>query len=137
MYSDHKLYNSLGPKRFGEKFLAHADKVIMIVTPGYLQLCWLDDTVDIESMPCFNSLDEERLYSEVTYIKNELSTTLKHDPSRFVPVLVNVSDDYLPKWLQKLTSVKWPDDARNNTFLNLLKGDNMPAHPEHGKMIFV
>ncbi len=124
MYDDQKLYNSLGPKRFGEQFLSQADKVIMIVTQGYLKLCWLDDTVDIDSMPCFTSLNEERLYSEVTHIKNELSTTLKHGPIRFIPVLVNVPDDYLPRWLQKLTSVKWPGDGKTKeTFLNLLKGD--------------
>jgi hypothetical protein len=134
---DHKLYNSLGPKRFGEKFLAQADKVIMIVTQGYLKLCWLDDTVDIDSMPCFHSLNEERLYSEVTDIKNELSTTIKHGPIRFIPLLVNVPDDYLPKWLQKLTSVKWPDDGKTKTFLNLLKGDDLPVGTKYEGFSFL
>ena len=126
MYDDQKLYNSLGPKRFGEQFLTRADKVIMIVTYGYLKLCWLDDTVDIDSIPGFNSLNEERLYSEVTQIKTELSTTLKHGRIRFIPVLVDVSDDYLPKWLQQVTSVKWPEknDGKTKTLLNLLKGND-------------
>ena len=124
-YDDQKLYNSLGPKRFGEKFLAQAHKVIMVVTPGYLRLCHLDDTVDIDSKPCFNSLNEERVYSEVAHIKNELSTTLRHGSIRFTPVLVNVPDDYLPRWLQKLTPVKWPEDGKTKTFLNLLKGDDL------------
>lgn len=137
MYNDQKLYNSIGPKRFGEKFLRQADKVIMIVTPGYLKLCWLDDTVDIDSIPRFDSLNEERLYSEVAHIKNELSTTLKHGPIRFIPVLVNVPDDYLPKWLQKLTSVKWPDDGKTKTFLNLLKGDDIPVNTKYEKFSFI
>ncbi|XP_028409292.1 uncharacterized protein LOC114531892 isoform X2 [Dendronephthya gigantea] len=125
---DPKLYNSLGPERFGEKFLAHADKVIMIVTQGYLKLCRLDETVDIGSRPCFNSLNDQRLYGEVVNIKSELSTKMKHSPVRFIPVLVNVADDYLPKWLQKLTSVTWPDDWRNSAFLNLLSGDDAIVH---------
>lgn len=125
MYPDHKLYNSLGPKRFGEKFLAQADKVIMLVTPGYLKLCWLDDIVDIHAKPSFNSLNEERLYSEIADIKDELSTTLQHAPVRFIPVLVHAPGDRLPKWLQKLTSVKWPDDGKNKTFLDLLTGDDV------------
>ena len=126
MYDDQKLYNSLGPKRFGEQFLTRADKVIMVVTYGYLKLCWLDDTVDIDSIPCFNSLNEERLYSEVTQIKTELSTTLKHGRIRFIPVLVDVSDDYLPKWLQQVTSVKWPEknDGKSKTLSDLLKGND-------------
>ena len=126
MYDDQKLYYSLGPKRFGERFLTQADKVIMIVTNGYLKICRLDDTFDIEYLtPCFKSLNEERLYSEVTQIKTEVTTTLEHGPIRFIPILVNVPDN-LPQWLQKLTSIEWPEknDRKTETLLNLLKGND-------------
>lgn len=133
---DPKLYNSLGPERFGEKFLARADRVIMIVTQGYLKLCRLDETVDIDSGPCFNSLNDQRLYSELSNIKSELSMTMKDGPVRFIPVLVNVADDYLPKWLQKLTSVTWPDDWRNSAFLNLLRGDEALVRAKNKEYAF-
>ena len=121
---DPKMYNSLGPKRFGEKFLANAEKVLMIITPGYLKLCWLDDAVDVNTKPTLNSLDEERLYNEVAYIKNELSTTMNHACNRFVLVLVNVSESHLPNWLCNTTTVSWPKDGKSDRFLKVLKGES-------------
>lgn len=120
---DPKLYNSLGPKRFGEMFVAKAQKVIMIISPGYLELCWLDAAVNLNSKTALNSLDKERLYSEVTYIKNELSTTINLAQSRFIPVLIDVQENDLPKWLRNITAVNWPKDGKSDKFLAILKGN--------------
>ncbi|XP_046854273.1 uncharacterized protein LOC124447407 isoform X2 [Xenia sp. Carnegie-2017] len=133
MYADQKLYHSLGPKRFGEKFLRQAGKVIMIVTQSYLRICRWDETVNIEAVPRFSSLNEERLFSEVSLIKSELSTTTKHQRIRFIPVLIKVSEDQLPKWLNLTEIVKWPDDRKTDKFVKIVIDEGLVNNASENK----
>ena len=83
----------------------------------------MDAAVNLNSKTALNSLDKERLYSEVTYIKNELSTTINLAQSRFIPVLIDVQENDLPKWLRNITAVNWPKDGKSDKFLAILKGN--------------
>ena len=112
--SNQEDLKELGRLRWGEKQLLKAKSVFMIISPSYLNLCRLDegDKIDGSSL----TQDEIIVYSEITQIRNELSSAA-YITSRFIPVLFGVKETELPFWIKQRVVYSWPEDKTNNKLL--------------------
>ena len=111
--SNQEDLKELGRRRWGEKQLLRAKNVFIILSPPYLNLCRLDEgKTDASSL----TQEEKIIYSEITQIRNELSSTA-YISSRFIPVLFGVKETELPFWIKQLVVYSWPDDKMNNKLL--------------------
>ena len=111
--SNQEDLKELGRLRWGEKQLTRAKNVFIIVSPSYLNLCRFDEAErDGSSL----TQEETIIYSEITQIRNELSSTA-YISSRFIPVLFGVKETELPFWIKQLVVYNWPNDKMNDKLL--------------------
>ena len=105
----------LGRLRFSELQLKRAKNVLMVVSPGYLKLCKLDESHEATKGRLSNK--ELQVFSEITQIRSELCSTMYRN-SRFIPVLFGgVKETELPFWIKDMVVFSWPEDKMNNRLL--------------------
>ena len=112
--SNQEDLKELGRLRWSEKQLTRAKNVFIIISPSYLNLCRLDEGENDRSSL---TQGETIIYSEITQIRNELSSTA-YISSRFIPVLFGVKETELPFWIKQLVVYNWPNDKTNDKLLH-------------------
>lgn len=117
---------SNGKRIWSEQQLASAKKVILILSPGYLEICKFDQNIKKEKK--LDSFMDQLAYNEICYIRDEI----RKKPfaiDRVVVVLAGVGSGELPFWMKGLKSFKYSNGELDGEILKFLNdiGNNNAA----------
>ena len=113
---------------FREFMVKSSDKVFLILSPVYLELCTSsmgeDDAINQ------NFSEEEKLVNgEIVQIRWELNENM-YRSRRFVPICFRrIESASIPFWIKELVFFSWPEDKTNQKLLNWLNG--LPEYPSN------
>ena len=102
-----------------ENHLSNAERVIMVVSPDYLEVCKFGETYEKEKkQDCFK---QQLDWNEICQIRHKMmEKPLATD--RFIVVLVNTGSNELPFWMRGLTIFKYrKENVISENILKFLK----------------
>ena len=103
---------------WNERNMSLSKRVILIISPGYLEICKFDEKNNKEKR--LESVKDQLAYSEISRIRNEImEKPLATD--RFIVILVRTSRSDLPFWMKKLKIYEYSKGMLDEKILTVLK----------------
>ena len=104
-----------GMRKWCDRHISSAKKVIIIICPGYLKISKLDENVNPGREKSF-SFKDQLAYNNVCHIRDEITKM----PQRFVVILVETGYNELPFWMKHLNVYKYSGGKVDENILEVL-----------------
>ena len=108
-----------GMRKWCDRNISLAKKVILIISPGYLKISKLDETINPGKEKEL-SLKDQLAYNEVCHIRDEIMK-MPLVTHRFVVILVETGYNELPFWMKHLNVYKYSGGKVDENILKVLK----------------
>ncbi len=105
-------------RAWSEKQLLEAEKIIMILTPKYLEICKLRQSLSNKEK--LWSYNDELVYNEIAWINNKLIGK-ERDTDKFIGILIDIKKTDLPHWMSEFNCYKYKNGQLDEEILNILK----------------
>jgi hypothetical protein len=103
---------------WSEQQLVEAEKIILIITPKYLEICNLHQS--ISNMGKVWSYNDELVCNEISLIRNKLIDKGKVS-NKFIGILVDTKKKDLPHWMSQFNCYKYRNGKLDDDILDMLK----------------
>lgn len=107
-----------GLRKWRELSLSSAKRIILIISPGYLKICKLDESDEKDKK--LDAIKDQLAYNEICHVRDEITK----NPSvtdKFIVILVETSPDDLPFWMKRLNIYKYKNGQVDEKMLEVLK----------------